>query len=135
MTKHRSFRISDFSLREVPWAVAAYIIIALLSTGVGVLLESLPKFWRGVLLGGGCVLTACYLLACYYRFGLATKEIDVASLPKPSARVVAKYDDPHCSLVDAVSVHREETGLELTEATAVVRNYHASRQRGERTKS
>ena len=126
MTHHRSFRISDFSLWDVPRAVAAYLIISLFSIGVGVLLESLPEFWRGVLLGGGC----SFLLTCYLLLGPATKEVDVASLPEPSATVIAKCDDPACSFVEAVKASREETGLGLTEATAVVRNYQAGKQAG-----
>jgi hypothetical protein len=101
MTQHRSFRIGDFSLRDVPWAVAAYLIISLFSIGLGVFLESLPEFWRGVLLGGGCAWFAS-LLGYYFLLGPATKKIDVASLPEPSATVMAKCDDPACSFVEAV---------------------------------
>jgi hypothetical protein len=135
ITENSSFRISDFSLRDVSWAVAAYIITALFSIGVGVLLESLPEFWRGVLIGGGCALIASALLACYFLLGPATKEIDVASLPELSATVAAKCDDPACSLAETVKAYREETGLGLTEAVAVVRNYKTSKQLGEGTNS
>jgi hypothetical protein len=62
MTEHRSFRISDFSLRDLPWVVAAYLIISLFSIGLGVLLESLPKFWSGLLLGAGCGFLASFFL-------------------------------------------------------------------------
>jgi hypothetical protein len=127
MTQHRSFRISDFSFRDVPWAVAAYLLISLFSIGFGVLLESLPEFWRGVLLGGGLGGGCSFLLTCYFLLGPATKEIDVASLPEPSATVIAKCDDPACSLAEAVKAYRDETGLGLTEAAAVLRNYQASK--------
>jgi hypothetical protein len=117
--------------RQVPiQAHAAYLIIALFSVGLGVLLESQPEFGRGVLLGGGCALFASALLAYFFLLGPATKEIDVASLPEPSATVMAKYDDPACSLAEAVKAYREETGLGLTEAAAVLRNYQASKQSG-----
>jgi hypothetical protein len=132
MNEHRSFRISDFSLRDVPWAVAAYLILALFSIGLGVLLESLPDLWRGLLLGGGCALFASSLLAYYFLLGPATKEIDFGSLPEPSATVMAKCDDPACSLAEAVKAYREETGLGLTEATAVLRTYQASKHGEER---
>jgi hypothetical protein len=129
MTQHRSFRIGDFSLRDVPWAVAAYLIISLFSIGLGVFLESLPGFWRVVLLGGGCAWFAS-LLGYYFLLGPATKKIDVASLPEPSATAMAKCDDPACSFVEAVKAYREETGLGLTEAAAVLRNYQAGKQSG-----
>jgi hypothetical protein len=129
MNEHGSFRISDFSLRDVPWAVVAYLIMALFSIGLGGLLESLSEFWRGVLLGGGCAWLAS-LIGYYFLLGTATKEIDVASLPRPSATVMAKCDDPTCSFVEAVKAYREETGLGLTEATAVLRHYQSSKQSG-----
>ena len=130
MTQHRSFRISDFSFRDVPWVVAAYLIIALFSIGLGVLLESLPDFWRGLLIGGGCALCASAVLAYYFLLGPATKDIDVAALPRPSASVMAKCDDPACSLAEAVKAYSEETGVGLTEAAAVLRNYQASKRSG-----
>jgi hypothetical protein len=125
MTEHKSFRISDFSLRDVPWAVAAYLIISLFSIGLGVLLESLSEFWSGLLLGAGCAF-----LASYFLLRPAKKEVDIAAFPRPSASVMAKCDDPACSLVEAVKVYREETGLGLNEAAAVLRNYQASKQSG-----
>ena len=125
MTEHRSFRISDFSIRDVPWVVAAYLILSLSSIVLGVFLESLPKFWSGLLLGAGCGF-----LASFFLFRPAKKEADVAAFPRPSARVKAKCDDPACSLAEVVKAYREETGLGLTEATAVLRNYRASRQSG-----
>ena len=127
MSKYRSFKISDFSLRDVPWAIAAYLAISLLSIGLGVLLESLPKFWSGFFLGGGSGL-----LAAFFLLRPARKEVDVASLPEPSATVRAKCDDPGGSFVQAVKAYREETGLGLTEATAVLREYRASKQHPDR---
>jgi len=129
-TEHKSFRISDFSLRDVPWAVAAYLIISLFSIGLGVFLESLPKFWSGVLLGAGCAL-----LASIFLLRPATKKVDVATLPRPSASVRTKCDDPSSSFVEAVKAYRDETGLGLTEATAVLRHYQASKQHQDRTQS
>jgi hypothetical protein len=130
MNEHRSFRISDFSLRDAPWAVAAYLILSLFSIGLGLFLESLPEFWSGLLLGVGCAF-----LASFFLFRPAKKEVDVAALPRPSANVMAKCDDPACSLVEAVKAYREETGLGLTEAVAVLRNYQANKQHGERNES
>lgn len=124
MTKHRSFRISGISIRDVPWALAAYLVISVFSIGLGAFLESLPSFWNGLLLGGGiALLVALFLL----RSG--RKKVDVSALPSPSARVRAKCDDPGSSLVEAVKAYREETGLGLTEATAVLRNYQDSMDR------
>jgi hypothetical protein len=132
MSKQRSFKISDFSLRDAPWAIAAYLVISLLSIGLGVVLESLPEFWSGVLLGAGCALLGSALFALCFLLGPSTKQVDVAALPEPSATVRAKCDDPGGSLVEAVKAYREETGLGLTEATAVLRKYQASKQHPDR---
>jgi hypothetical protein len=53
MTKHRSFKPSDFSLRDMPGFVMGYIAISVLSIGLGVALEALPRFWAGFLCGVG----------------------------------------------------------------------------------
>jgi hypothetical protein len=124
MTEHKSFRISGFSIRDIPWAVAAYFILSLLSIGLGVFLESLPEFWSGFLSGAGLALVGAFLL-----LGPRTRKIDVAALPQPSEKVRAKCDDPNCSLVEAVKAYREETGLGLSEAKAVVESYRASKRR------
>lgn len=62
MTEHKSFRISDFSLRDLPWAVTAYLLLSLFSIGLGLFLESLPGFWSGLLLGAGGALLVAFLL-------------------------------------------------------------------------
>jgi len=130
MTEHRSFRVSDFPLRDLPWAVAAYFILSLFSIGLGLLLEPVPPFLSGLLLGAGGALIVAYFLLRPVR-----KQVDVAALPSPSSKVRAMCDDPTASFVKAVKAYREETGLGLTEATAVLRAYQASRQHKEQTKS
>lgn len=130
MTEHRSFRPSGFSLRDVPYGVAAYLVVSALSIGLGVFLESLPGFWSGLLLGSGIAL-----LAAFFLLRPGGKEVDIAALPSPSADVRAKCDDPDGSSVEAVKAYREETGLGLTEATAVLRHYQASRQDRDQTES
>ena len=121
LTEHKSARISDFSIRDVPRAIAAYLVISVFSIGLGVFLESLPKFWSGLLLGAGIALPVALLL-----FRAGGKKVDVSALPSPSARVRAKCDDPSGSFVEAVKAYREETGLGLSEATAVLRHYQSS---------
>ena len=130
MSEHKSFRVSDFSLRDIPWAVAAYIIISLLSIGLGLVLESLPSFWSGLLLGAGGALLIAYLLLRPVK-----KEVDIAALPRPSASVRAICDDRAGSFVAAVKAYRDETGLGLSEATAVLRDYQASKKHQEQTES
>ena len=130
MTEHKSFRVSDFSLRDLPWAVAAYLVLSIFSVGLGLFLDSLPSFWSGLLLGaGGAFIVAFFLLRP------VKKKVDVAALPSPSANVRAKCDDPSGSFVEAVKAYRVETGLGLAEATAVLRNYQASKQHRDRTQS
>ena len=127
MTEHKSFRSSDFSfgdftLRNVGGFLAAYLVIAVLCICIGLFLEILPQFWRGVLLGGGLAL-----IAAFRMFGPKPQQIDVAALPHPSAEVKAKCDDPNCSLVEAVKAYRDQTGLGLSEAKAVVDSYRANK--------
>ena len=130
MTEHKPFRVSDFSLRDLPWAVAAYLLLSLFSVGLGLFLESLPSFWSGLLLGaGGAFIVAFFLLRP------VKKKVDVAALPSPSANVRAKCDDPSGSFVEAVKAYRDETGLGLAEATAVLRNYQATKQPRDGTQS
>lgn len=53
-------------------------------------------------------------------------QIDVAALPQLSEAVREKCDDLDCPLVEAVKAYRDETGLGLSEAKAVVDFYRAS---------
>lgn len=53
MSEHNSFRPSDFSLRDLPGFFAGYLVISVVAVGIGLLLERVPEFWRGVLLGVG----------------------------------------------------------------------------------
>ena len=48
---HRSFVVSDFSMRDIPVALLAYGIISVASVVMGLAVESLPSFWRGFLFG------------------------------------------------------------------------------------
>lgn len=122
MTEHKSFRISDFSFRDIPGFIAGYLLISIVVVCIGLLLEPLPEFWRGALLGGGVALMAAYLLLVP-----SPKKIDVAALPQPSESVRAKCVDPNCSLAEVVKAYRDETGLGLSEAKAVVDFYRASK--------
>ena len=130
MKDHKSFQITDFSLRDVPWAVAAYLVLSVCSIGLGIFLELLPKFWSGLLVGaGGALLVAFFLLRP------VKKEVDVEALPRPSAKVRAKCDDPAGSFIEAVKAYREETGQGLPEAMAALRNYQDGQQHGGQTES
>ena len=122
MTEHKSFRVSDFSFRDVPGFIAGYILISIVAVCIGLLLEPLPEFWRGGLLGGGVALMVAYRL-----LAPSPQKIDVAALPQPSGAVRAKCDDPNCSLAEAVKAYRDETGLGLSEAKAAVDFYRASK--------
>jgi hypothetical protein len=121
MGKDRSLRPRDFSWRDTPAFVLAYLILSVLAVGLGLAVEALPSFWQGLLCGVG--LGSLGALAVLRP----SKTVDVAALPEPSARVRAKCDDPDASLVEAVKAYREETGLGLTEATAAVKAYRGER--------
>jgi hypothetical protein len=118
MNDHKSFRVTDFSLRDLPWAVGAYFVISLFSIGLALLFELVPPFLSGILLGTGAVLLVAFFLLRPFK-----KKVDVAELPSPSANVKAKCDDPSGSFVEAVKAYREETGLGLAEAKAVLESY------------
>lgn len=121
MTEHKSFRPSDVSLREIPGIIVACFVISVVFVALRLLLSGLPDFWNGLLLGGGLALMGAFLLLVRN-----TRKIDVGALPQPSEEVRAKCEDPNCSLVEAIKAYRDETGLGLSEAKAVVDSYRAN---------
>ena len=129
MSDPKPFRPSDFSLRDIPGFVIVYLVISVASVGLGLLLERMPEFWRGFLFGGGLALMGALIL-----FGPKPRKIEVAALPQPSEEVRAKCDDPNCSLVEAVKAYRDETGLGLSEAKALIESYRAKGVSANKTK-
>ena len=115
MQAHRSFRISDASFRDTPWAVAAFGLLSVFCIGLGVLLESLPTFWSGFLAGAGLASITTLLL-----MGPRPRTVDVAALPTPSERVRAMCADPAGSRVEAIHLYCRETGLGLAEGKAAI---------------
>lgn len=106
-------------MRDVPWAVVVFFILSIFSVSLGILVDNLPDFWRGVLLGsGGGLIASIFLLR-----PPSHRKPDIAALPQPSERVLALCNDPSSSFVKAVKVYREESGVTLAEATAVLRHY------------
>lgn len=120
MTQHRSFRPSNFSSRDIPGFMVAYLIISIASVALGLFFEGMPDFWRGMLVGAGLAWISSILF-----YSPRGRKIDVTALPQPSAEVRAKFDNPNCSLIEAVKAYRAETGLGLSEAKAVVDSYRA----------
>jgi hypothetical protein len=57
---HRSFVPSDFSIRDAPFMLLAFIIICVASVVLGLFVESLSSFWRGYLLG---IVTTIFAMA------------------------------------------------------------------------
>ncbi len=49
--RHRWFVVSDFSMRDIPFTLLAFIIISVASVALGLVVESLSSFWRGYLWG------------------------------------------------------------------------------------
>ena len=62
MNEQKSFRPSDFSLREIPGFIVIYIIISLVSVATGFIVEQLPDIWKGTLLGLGVGLIAALII-------------------------------------------------------------------------
>ena len=118
MKKHRSFLLSDFSLRDVPAAIVVYVILAAICVLAGLVLETLPPFWRGLLSGMGFGLCgALMLLALLHQ----RQKIDTTDLPEPSAEVRRICEDPNSTLAEAVKAYCDETGLDLAKGTAVLK--------------
>ena len=65
----RSFRPSDFSWRDLPYLVAAFLVLSVIAVGSGLLLESLPVIGIGLTAGSGITLILLYL-----RFGREKRE-------------------------------------------------------------
>lgn len=127
MSKHRSFVPSDFSLRDIPGFLVAYVIISAICVLAGLVLQAIPLFWGGMLCGLGIGLLGALILL------RDSKAIDIASLPELSENVRTKCDDPTCtfpsrSFVAAVKTYCDETGASLTEGTDVLKAYVAKRQ-------
>jgi hypothetical protein len=120
MSKHRTFLLSDFSLRDVPGAIAVYVILSAICVWAGLTLESLPPFWRGLLSGMGLGLCGVLILLTLIH---RRQKIDTTDLPEPSAEVRRICEDPNSTLAEAVKAYRDETGLGLAEGTAVLKAY------------
>ena len=114
---------SDFSFRDLPGFVPAFLVVSFLSVGLGLFIETAPAFLSGALIGGGGALALALLL-----FGPVDSAIDADLLPEPSEKVRALCASRDFSSIDAIKAYREETGLGLAEARiAVERCREASR--------
>ena len=49
-------------MRDIPGFIAIYLVISAVSVAAGLLLESLPEFWSGVLVGTGFTLAATFFI-------------------------------------------------------------------------
>lgn len=54
----RSFVVGDFSVRDIPFAVLAYVIISAICIVLGLAVEFLTSFWRGFAFGIAVALVA-----------------------------------------------------------------------------
>ncbi|MCF7954815.1 MAG: hypothetical protein K9M75_03335 [Phycisphaerae bacterium] len=122
-SKDRSFVPSDFSLRDVPGFLIGYVAVSAICVGLGLVIQTIPSFGKGLLCGVGLGFFAA--LAVLYP----KKKIDITTLPEPSSKVKEKCNDPNSSFVGAVKLYREETGVSLTEAAAVLRAYQAKKSK------
>lgn len=125
MSEHRSFAPSDFSLRDVPGFLVAYVMFSALCILAGLLTDAIPPFWGGLLCGLGIGFIGAFIL-----LRKSSKATDIESLPEPSENVRAKCDDPTCtfpsrSFAEAVKTYCDETGVSLSEGTEVLKAYVA----------
>jgi hypothetical protein len=102
-----------------------YLVISLICIVLGLILQALPTFWRGLLCGLGL---SGALTLLHHR-----KEIDLSALPALSPNVRAKCDDPNCPLAEAVKTYCNETGLSLTATTTMLKAYLANQRHVDQT--
>jgi 4-hydroxybenzoate polyprenyltransferase len=62
MSKHRSFVPSDFSLRDVPIFLVAYVTMSAVCVFAGLAIQALPPWWGGMLCGLGLGFCAAIML-------------------------------------------------------------------------
>jgi hypothetical protein len=127
MSKHRSFVPSDFSFRDLPGFLVAYVIVSAICVLAGLTLQALPPYWGGLLCGLGIGFIGALILL------RNRKALDVANLPEPSENVRTKCDNPTCtfpsrSFAEAVKTYCDETDANLSEGTEVLKAYVAKRQ-------
>ncbi len=75
--RHRSFQVSDFSMRETPFTLLAFIIICAASVVLGLFVESLSLFWRGYLWGIVTTILAMAIFRQMLRTWSTDTEADV----------------------------------------------------------
>jgi hypothetical protein len=64
---HRSFVVTDFSVRDIPLALLAYVIISAVCVVFGLAVESLTSFWQGFVFGIAVALAAVGVLSLILR--------------------------------------------------------------------
>ena len=126
MSEHRSFKPSDFSLKDIPGFLVAYVIISAICVLVGLTFQGLPLFWGGLLCGVGIGFLGALML-------LREKKLDITKFPEPSASVQTMCNNPDCkfpsrSFAEAVNAYCDETGATLSEGTEVLKAFFAKRQ-------
>ena len=60
---HRSFVVTDFSMREIPGALVAYGLLSAVCVALGLAVESLTSFWQGFVYGIAVALAAVGVLS------------------------------------------------------------------------
>ena len=64
---HRSFVVTDFSMREIPGALVAYGLLSAVCVVLGLAVESLTSFWQGFVYGIAVALAAVGVLSVLLR--------------------------------------------------------------------
>ena len=75
--RHRSFQVTDFSLRDTPATLLAFAIICVVSVILGLFVESLSSFWRGYLWGIVTTILAMAIFRQMLRTWSTDTEADV----------------------------------------------------------
>ena len=120
--QQRSFGLSDFTWNDVPIYSVGFIAISTLMVILGLVVDSLPSFWAGMLVGAvfGSLLTL--------RWFYPRQKFDVEQLPKISPRIKELADDPDSSMAAVVKAYCDETGASLSAGTAVIVEYKKGKQ-------
>ena len=64
---HRSFSVSDFSVRDIPFALLACVIVSAICVVLGLVVESLSSFWQGFFFGIAVAIAAVRGLSLVLR--------------------------------------------------------------------
>jgi len=124
MKSHSSFKITDIKKSEFPGIMVIFFVISVLSVAMGLLMERLPDIVQGLIIGLGLGWMLGLMIYLYGKKETSGPE----HCPPPSDKVLSILHDSEGSLIEAIKVYREETGVGLNDAARVLKRHQDQRQ-------